>query len=109
MSYAVPVTGCCPSPENLDPHTLQLLYKRRQERIANGEDPDAEFVAKVKAREQNTQIAKLKRRLFGKKEKKGYEPSAGESLSKEEEEKEARGGDEDWMGEDRQKNDGVIR
>ncbi|MCJ1274061.1 hypothetical protein MMC21_001855 [Puttea exsequens] len=98
-------------------HDADYYYKwnkERQEAIARGEDPNAKFLAMVKAREDQSKLHRLKKALSRRKEGK---EAHGEALTADEEgdamTRDLKGGDEAMgtglVDRDARKDDGVIR
>lgn len=88
--------------------------RRRQEAIDRGEDPNAEFIAKIEARQSDSFLERTWRKLSGKKKTKAEEREAKEKKAKEAKSRAGNEGEEGTMevyqglagGKD---DDGIIR
>ena len=88
--------------------------RRRQEAIDRGEDPNAELIAKIEARQSDSLLERTWRKLSGKKKTKAEEREAREKKAKE---TKSRAGDEGEEGTmevyqglaDGKDDDGIIR
>ncbi|KAL9072981.1 MAG: hypothetical protein Q9161_003203 [Pseudevernia consocians] len=91
--------------------------RRRQDAIDRGEDPNAELIAKIEARQSDSYLERAWRKLSGKKKTKAAEREAKEAKEKKTLDAEARVGNEGDLGEMEvyqglgggKEDDGVIR